>query len=150
MKCSEKVLQSLTVVGEDTTLNDEVAERVNKLSDTQCKKLCAWVEIEYLPHQDLSVFVSNWLGEIERDEVEIEKGRVEKELQVVKSAPERARSGKHLSKKEVADMLGVSESQIDKWLRQDNPIPSIQLKKGGAVTFLWKEVEQWVFANNIR
>jgi len=143
VKCSEKVLQSLTVGGEDTKLNNEVIERVNKVTNAQCKELCAWVAIGYQHYQDLSDFVSDWLNGVEKD-------RAEKELQVVKSTPERAKNGKHLSKKDVADMLGVSESQIDKWLRWDNPIPSIQLSKGSAVKFIWEEVQQWVFANNIR
>ena len=75
---------------------------------------------------------------------------LERELKKLKSVEEKVKRDALLSKKDIRYMLDVSLPQIDIWLRDYNPIPSIQLKEGGAVKFKWCDVVAWVEANNIR
>ena len=76
---------------------------------------------------------------------------LERELKKLKSVEEKVKKDALLSKKDIAYMLDVSLPQVDIWLRENyNPIPSIQLREGGAVKFRWCDVVAWVDANNIR
>ena len=91
---------------------------------------------------------STILSELRSKDKELAK--VKRERDNLKSVESKIRKGAYLSKKDIAYMLGVSLSQIDSWLREDNPLPSIQIKKGGAVKFKYSEIERWVEANNVR
>ena len=76
---------------------------------------------------------------------------LERELKKLKSVEEKVKRDALLSKKDIAYMLDTSLPQVDIWLREPyNPIPSIQLKEGGAVKFRWCDVVAWVDGNNIR
>ena len=87
----------------------------------------------------------------ENTEYEKKYKSLERKLKRLESVEEKIKRGAYLSKRDVASMLDCSLPQIDIWLRNlYNPIPSIQLKEGGAVKFKWKEVSQWYEANNIR
>ena len=76
---------------------------------------------------------------------------ISRELEKLKSVEEKIKRDALLSKKDIAYMLDASLPQVDIWLREPyNPIPSIQLKEGGAVKFCWCDVNAWIMANNVR
>lgn len=153
ISCYEKVLNNLPAIPMNERakkayiLSDTTLKRVNKLNAEECKGLYSWVSFQYDLGVDFEDFIIDYLNYIEKPKLD----KMNVELKKLKSVEERVNKNALLSKRDIAFMLGVSLPQVDIWLKDiSNPIPSIQLKEGGAIKFRWSEVEAWVDANNVR
>ena len=153
----EKLAEAIAELRVETeAMGDEtLIELVKAFSDMAILGAVAKEKGEDLLYQlikeKLSSIVNSYKHSLEVADYEKDYKSLERELNKLKSVEEKIKRDALLSKKDLSYMLDVSLPQVDIWLREPyNPIPSIQLKEGGAVKFRWCDVVAWVDANNIR
>jgi len=152
----EKIAQEIAEIRVETDAmgNEELSRLIKACSDMVILGVVAKEKgkdlLYILFKEKLENLIKTFQHSLEIAEYEKNYKFLERELQKLKSVEEKIKRDALLSKKDLAYMLDVSLPQIDIWLRDFNPIPSIQLREGGAVKFRWCDVVAWVDANNIR
>ena len=143
MNCWEEILKTFPCFedGKLPTIDEKLNNRLNKLTKQQCEAIAAAISFEYHEGIHLESF-------IERELKYYEVGDLLKNLENIKSAISRWDKNLPMSKKELSFILNNSQKKIDNLIQMG--IPCIQLVEGGKVTFIPKEVKEWLKATNRR
>jgi len=143
MNCWEEILKTFPCFeeGKLPTIDEKLNNRLNKLTKQQCKNIASAISFEYNVGMDLESF-------IERELKYYEVSDLLKNLENIKSAVSRWDKNLPMSKKHLGFVLIASPKQIDNFIQEG--IPCTQLVEGGKVTFIPKEVKEWLEAKNLR